>query len=79
MFRTCQVKIRQSKILSQKIAGYARECDCIYDMAIMVKMAHPKTSTYDMINLVPAWRREFNLKGAAVMHSTGHCYPLTLT
>ena len=68
MFRTCQVKIRQSKILSQKIAGYARECDCIYDMAIMVKMAHPKTSTYDMINLIPAWRREFNLKGAAVMH-----------
>ena len=39
MFRTYQVKIRQSKILSQKIAGYARECDYIYDMAIMVKLA----------------------------------------
>ena len=40
----------------------------VYDMAIMVKLAHPKTSTYDMINLIPDWRREFNLKGAAVMH-----------
>ena len=68
MFRTYQVKIRQSKTLSQKIAGYARECDDIYDMAIMVKLAHPKTSTYDMINLIPAWRREFNLKGATAMH-----------
>ena len=37
-------------------------------MAIMVKLAHPKTSTYDMINLIPAWRREFNLKGATAMH-----------
>ena len=68
MFRTYQVKIRQSKILSQKIAGYARECDDVYDTAIMVKLAHPKTSAYDMINLIPGWRRKFGLKGASAMH-----------
>ena len=68
MFRTHQIKIHQSKILSQKISGYARECDNVYDMAIMVKLAHPKTSTYDMINLIPGWRREFGLKGATRMH-----------
>ena len=67
MFRTHQVKIRQSRKLSQKIAGYARG-DGVYDMAIMVKMAHPKTSAYDMINLIPSWRREFGLKGATAMH-----------
>ncbi len=54
--------------MSQKISGYARECDNVYDMAIMVKLAHPKTSTYDMINLIPGWRREFCLKGATRMH-----------
>ena len=68
MFRTHQVKICQSRKLSQKIAGYAQECDDVYDMAIMVKMAHPKTSAYDMINLIPGWRREFGLKGATAMH-----------
>ena len=68
MFRTYQVKIRQSRKLSQKIAGYALECDDVYDMAIMVKMAHPKTSAYDMINLIPGWKREFGLKGATAMH-----------
>ena len=68
MFRTYQVKIRQTRKLSQKIAGYARECDDVYDMAIMVKLAHPKTSAYDMINLIPGWRREFGLKGATAMH-----------
>ena len=70
MFRTCQVKIHQSKKLSQKIAEYTRECDDVYDMAIMVKLAHPRTSTYDMINLIPGWRREFGLKGAVRMHES---------
>ena len=71
MFRTHQIKIHQSKILSQKISGYARKCDNVYGMAIMVKLAHPKTSTYDMINLIPGWRRGFGLKGATRMHA---CY-----
>ena len=70
MFCTCQVKIHQSKKLSQKIAEYVRECDDIYDMAIMVKLAHPSTSTYDMINLIPGWRCGFGLKEAARMHES---------
>ena len=69
-FALAQVKIRQSKKLSQTIAEYTRECDDVYDMAIMVKLAHPRTSTYDMINLIPGWRREFGLKGAARMHES---------
>ena len=70
MFRTCQVKSASQKNCPKRSPEYTRECDDVYDMAIMVKLAHPRTSTYDMINLIPGWRREFGLKGAARMHES---------
>ncbi len=39
------IKITQSRELSRKIVKCSRETDIIYDMTIMMKLAHPGNHT----------------------------------
>ncbi len=62
------IKITQSRELSRKIVKCSRETDIIYDMTIMMKLAHPGITQFDVNNLITGWRREFNLANSVRMH-----------
>ncbi len=62
------IKITQSRELSRKIVKCSRETDIIYDMTIMMKLAHPGITQFDINNLITGWRREFNLASSVRMH-----------
>ncbi len=55
------IKITQSRELSRKIVKCSRETDIIYDITIMMKLAHPRITQFDINNLTTGWRREFGL------------------
>ncbi len=62
------IKITQSRELSRKIVKCSRETDIIYDMTIMMKLAHSRITQFDVNNLITGWRREFNLTNSVRMH-----------
>ena len=62
------IKITQSRELSRKIVKCSRETDIIYDMTIMMKLAHSRITQFDINNLIAGWRREFNLTNSVRMH-----------
>ena len=62
------IKITQSRELSRKIVKCSRETDIIYDMTIMMKLAHPGITQFDVNNQITGWRREFNLASSVRMH-----------
>ena len=62
------IKIIQSRELSRKIVKCSLETDIIYDMAIMMKLAHPRITQFDINNLITGWRGEFNLANSVHMH-----------
>ena len=68
MIITQRIPIIQSRRLSRKIAKCVRECDIVYDMSILMKMAHPGLSQYDLNYMTPGWREQFCLTGASLMH-----------
>ena len=68
MIITQRIPIIQSRRLSRKIAKCVRECDIVYDMSILMKMAHPGLSQYDLNYMTPGWRERFCLTGASLMH-----------
>ena len=70
MIITQRIPIIQSRRLSRKIAKCVRECDVVYDMSILMKMAHPGLSQYDLNYMTPGWRERFCLTGASLMHET---------
>ena len=53
MIITQRIPIIQSRRLSRKIAKCVRECDIVYDMSILMKMAHPGLSQYDLNYMTP--------------------------
>ena len=46
------IKITQSRELSRKIVKCSRETDIVYDMTIMMKLAHPRITQFDINNLI---------------------------
>ena len=62
------IRITQSRELSCKIVKCSLETDIIYDMTIMMKLAHPGTTQFDVNNLITGWRREFGLTNSVRMH-----------
>ena len=62
------IKIIQSRELSRKIVKCSLKTDIIYDMAIMMKLAHPRITQFDINNLITGWRGEFNLANSVHMH-----------
>ncbi len=62
------IKITQSRELSRKIVKCSRETDIVYDMTIMMKLAHPRITQFDINNLITRWRREFSLTSSVCMH-----------
>ncbi len=58
------IKITQSREPSRKIVKCSRETDIIYDMTIMMKLAHSRITQFDINNLITGWRREFGLQEA---------------
>ncbi len=62
------IKITQSRELSRKIVKCSRETDIIYDMTIMMKLAHSRITQFDVNNLITEWRREFGLTCSVRMH-----------
>ena len=53
MIITQRIPIIQSRRLSHKIAKYVRECDVVYDMSILMKVAHLGLSQYDLNYMTP--------------------------
>ncbi len=62
------ISITQSQELSRRIVKCSRETDIVYDMTIMMKLAHPRITQFDVNNLITGWCREFDLTGACHMH-----------
>ena len=58
----------QSRELSRKIVKCSLETDIVYDMTILMKLAHPKMTQFDVNNLITGWRKEFNLTNSVRMH-----------
>ena len=47
---------------------YSRETDIVYDMTIMMKLAHPRITQFDLNNMITMWRKKFDLTGTCHMH-----------
>ncbi len=47
---------------------YFRETDIVYDMTIMMKLAHPRITQFDLNNMITMWRKKFDLTGTCHMH-----------
>ena len=65
---TQRIQIMQYRRLSRRITKCVRECDVIYDMSILMKMAHPGLSQYDLNYMTLGWRERFCLTSASLMH-----------
>ena len=63
MIVTRKLVISHSKEIAYNVDLAAKEADIIYDLSIMTKLAHPRMTQFDLIKLIPGWRKSFNLTG----------------
>ena len=68
MIVTRKLVISHSKEIANNVDLAAKEADIIYDLSIMTKLAHPRMTQFDLIKLIPGWRKSFNLTGNFHMH-----------